>query len=257
MFSIAPHVCSIANMANHPFMRRQFINGLQICLRFHGTSDSIAVDIDGKNHQAKYPHIFIKREGEIHQIADEGTADSFYFTYAMDNAPELPEDLTISEITLTSEIHADIHRIIELLPHSCESGVTDRIDGLCQKLLIELLLQHGHCETNSDDAVKIRKISSYLQLHFTEDMDFDDVARHFGYSPRTFYRHWQKYYDMTPANYVSTLKLTEAKRLLLESDLSVETISEKLNYNSSAYFVHYFRKHTNQTPLQFRRAAFL
>lgn len=256
VFSIAPKVRSIANIVDHPLMKRQIIAGLQICIRFHGTSDCACVNIDGRDYQAKYPHLFIKREGEIHQIVENGASDSFYFTYDNEDAPGVPADLVISEIDLTSEIQADIHHITELLPHSCESGVTDRIDGLCMQLLINLLLQCGHHEPRSNDEMKIQKISSYLQMHFTEDLNFNDIARHFGYSPRSFYRHWQNYYKNTPASYVSSLKLAESRRLLIESDSSVEEISERLRYSSSAYFVYYFRQQTGMTPLQYRKAAF-
>ena len=253
-FSVAPPVRSIANMVDHPFAGRQEITGLQICIRFHGTPDSACVNIDGKDYRAKYPHLIVKRHGEVHLI-NGGTTDAFYFTYAPESAPPVPDDLVVSEITLTPEIHAHIHRVLELLPRSCESGVTDRIDGLCLQLLIDLLLQCGHHETASEDTERIRKISSYLQIHFADVPDLAAVARHFGYSPRSFHRHWQQYHGVPPARYVAALKLTEARRLLTESDLSIEAISRRLGHSSSAYFVYCFRKHTGKTPLQYRKAA--
>ncbi len=255
VFSLAPPVRSLASMVDHPFAKRQVIAGLQICIRFHGTAESVTVDIDGKEYGAKYPHLFIKREGEVHHIAEEGMADSFYFTYPYADAPAVPDDLVIREIALTPEIHAHIHRVLELLPHCCESGIADRIDGLCLQLLIELLLQHGHYGAVSEETERIRKISSYLQMHFTEVLDFDAIARHFGYSPRSFYRHWQQYHGIAPAGYVAQLKLNEAKRLLTESSFSVAAIGKRLGYRSSAYFVYCFRQHTGQTPLQYRKAA--
>ena len=184
-------------------------------------------------------------------------SDSFYFTYDIETAPSIPEDLFISEIELTLEIYAYIHKITELMSHSCEPGITDRIDALCLQLLVNLLLQCGHHESCSNDEKNIQKISSYLQMHFTEDLNIEDIAKRFGYSLRSFYRHWHSYHKTTPASYISTLKLEEAKRLLTESDLSVEAISERLRFNASAYLVYYFRKHTGMTPLQFRRTYLL
>jgi AraC-like DNA-binding protein len=231
------------------------IAGLQVCIRFHGTADGVSVNIDGKDHHGTYPHLFIKREGEIHQIDEGGAADSFYFTYPYEQAPAIPEDLVVSEIALIPEIHAHIHHVLELLPHCHESGVADRIDGLCLQLLIALLLQHGRHAAVSEDTERIRKISSYIQMHYTDALDFDAIARHFGYSPRSFYRHWRQYHGVPPASYVSRLKLDEAKRLLSESSFSVAAISERLGYRSSAYFVYCFRKHSGKTPLQYRKAA--
>lgn len=46
--------------------------------------------------------------------------------------------------------------------------------------------------------------------------------------------------------------LTEAKKLLLYTKSSVTEIAEKLNFENPSYFIRFFRKHTNTTPLQFR-----
>ena len=255
VFSLAPRVRSIASMVDHPFPVRQAIAGLQICIRFHGTAEGVTVNIDGRDYRAKYPHLFIKREGEIHRIEAGGMADSFYFTYARGSAPEVPRDLVIREIALTPEIHTRIHQVLELLPRCCESGVADRIDGLCLQLLIELLLRHGRHDLVREDTERIRKISSHLQMHFADALDFAAIARRFGYSLRSFYRHWEEYHGVPPATYVARLRLDEAKRLLTESSFPVRAIGRRLGYRSSAYFVHFFRKHTGQTPLQYRKAT--
>ncbi len=255
VFSLAPPVRSLACLVDHPFPTSQAITGLQVCIRFHGTAEGVSVNVDGREYGAKYPHLFIKREGEIHQIAAGGLADSFYVTYACEDAPAIPDNLVVGEIALTPEIHARIHQILELLPRCCESGIADRLDGLCLQLLIELLLLQGHHEAVSEDTERIRKISSYLQMHFTETLDFAAIARHFGYSPRSFFRHWQQYHGVPPASYVARLRLDEAKRLLTESSLPVEAIGRRLGYGSSAYFVYSFRRHVGRSPLQYRKAA--
>ncbi len=47
--------------------------------------------------------------------------------------------------------------------------------------------------------------------------------------------------------------ILEAKRLLVNFNLSVNAIAEKLNYYDSSYFVKFFKKNTGLTPEAFRK----
>lgn len=47
--------------------------------------------------------------------------------------------------------------------------------------------------------------------------------------------------------------ILEAKRLLVNFNLSVNAIAEKLNYHDSSYFVKFFKKNTGLTPEAFRK----
>jgi AraC-like DNA-binding protein len=47
--------------------------------------------------------------------------------------------------------------------------------------------------------------------------------------------------------------LLEAKRLLINLDLSIAEISYQLNFNDNSYFTKFFKKYTGQTPEEFRK----
>ena len=59
--------------------------------------------------------------------------------------------------------------------------------------------------------------------------------------------------DKSFSDYVEEYKLKEAKRLLLESDLTVAEISERLNYTNAQNFIRFFSKSTGVTPGKFRK----
>ena len=48
--------------------------------------------------------------------------------------------------------------------------------------------------------------------------------------------------------------LLEARRLLVHSHLTVSEVAARLGYFDNAYFFRFFKKHTGQTPEQFRNA---
>lgn len=55
------------------------------------------------------------------------------------------------------------------------------------------------------------------------------------------------------SDYIEEYKLNEAKRLLLESDLTVAEIAEQLNYTNAQNFIRFFSKSTGVTPGKFRK----
>ena len=55
--------------------------------------------------------------------------------------------------------------------------------------------------------------------------------------------------------YCNNLKLSDAKKLLLETDASVTEIALDVGFNDAAYFINLFRKSYGITPLQYRKAS--
>lgn len=55
------------------------------------------------------------------------------------------------------------------------------------------------------------------------------------------------------SEYVEEYKLSEAKRLLLETDLTVAEIAERLNYTNAQNFIRFFSKNAGITPGKFRK----
>ena len=53
--------------------------------------------------------------------------------------------------------------------------------------------------------------------------------------------------------YFFDLKITEAKRLLLESELSVSKISDMLNYSSIHNFSRAFKRATGDSPQNYKK----
>ncbi|MFC3559065.1 AraC family transcriptional regulator [Pedobacter jamesrossensis] len=52
---------------------------------------------------------------------------------------------------------------------------------------------------------------------------------------------------------ISERIIMEAKRLMVNHELSISEIGYKLNFNDNSYFSKFFKKHTEMTPEEFRR----
>lgn len=85
-----------------------------------------------------------------------------------------------------------------------------------------------------------------------ENIPVEVMAQRCHVSVATLRRSFKKYERKSPKQYVLDARLEEAKRMLRETDLSLEAIAETLNLESGAYFCRLFKKKTGVSPGQWR-----
>lgn len=134
-----------------------------------------------------------------------------------------------------------------------EGGFADRIDRLCELMVIESILGETR-ESVAPEERAILEIRDYVNLHFLEYHDFDKLARKQGLSASTFRRYWSVLVGEPPARYAMRLRMEEACRLLVETRLKVGEIAEALGFNDPLYFSRRFRQETGGTAAEYRQS---
>lgn len=84
------------------------------------------------------------------------------------------------------------------------------------------------------------------------DITLTECAEHLNYHPTYIWKVMKVEKNTTFSNYVGEHKLEQAKKLLLETDLTVSEIATKLNYTNSQNFIRFFSKLEGITPGKFR-----
>jgi transcriptional regulator GlxA family with amidase domain len=93
----------------------------------------------------------------------------------------------------------------------------------------------------------------YIHDHFAEKISVRDLAAAAFLSERECYRVFQNCLHMTPTEYLTSIRLQMACRMLAETRESVTDIGHACGLGSSSYFGKTFREHTGYTPLEYRR----
>lgn len=97
------------------------------------------------------------------------------------------------------------------------------------------------------------RIEQYIKANFKEDISVRKVAEAMHVSESYAYRVLKKRVGCSPVQFLSFLRMEEAKRLLLTTDKTVEEISRMVGISSQKYFSRVFRKHYGSTPSSFRQ----
>jgi len=233
----------------------------EFSLRF-SSEEKEAIDyIDGEEFRTEFPHVFLKFPG--HRYCYSYTRrHTFFISYTLGTMTAMREQGILPagqfwQIQLTPEINNLIHQLRELQFHTMEPCVVDRIDSISFLLLQELLFQYDNRDVLMRDFAreKILSIASYFQAHFDREIDFDRLVAKYGFSRRSFFRHWRNCFEVTPARFLLELKLAEATRRLMGSNQSIGEITRAIGFTDSAYFAEIFKRQTGKTPRAYRMMA--
>ncbi|WP_405088964.1 helix-turn-helix domain-containing protein [Microbispora sp. NBC_01389] len=98
----------------------------------------------------------------------------------------------------------------------------------------------------------IERVIVAMQENLGERITIDDMAKIALFSKFHFCRAFRVYTGMSPARFLSALRLQEAKHLLVSTSLSVAEISNQVGYTSVGTFTTRFSSSVGVTPGAFR-----
>ncbi len=182
---------------------------------------------------------------ELFMIYDAGTLAEFERRkLALLHKPYWP-------IRRDSQVFEQLDQLLELTRDIKQDGFADRIDRSCERLLVETRMGESRPPAGREEQV-IRRIRQDVRERLFEPHDFDVLARRHGLSVATFRRYWKRYVHEPPARYVMTLRMREARRLLVETDLTVAEVAMQAGFEDPLYFSRCFRRLTGVPPSHYR-----
>lgn len=138
----------------------------------------------------------------------------------------------------------------------------DIIGSMLHSSQIESLLLSAASSRFSFDAIStpieetIKKAVDYLKENYASSVSLDDLCENLHISKYHFVRSFRRIMGIPPYSYLINHRITQAKRLLVTSSLSVEEIAEQTGFKDCAGFISSFKSHVGETPLHYRREHF-
>jgi AraC family transcriptional regulator len=99
----------------------------------------------------------------------------------------------------------------------------------------------------------VEQVVRWMHEHLAEELSMEEMGGRAGMSPFHFLRTFRRFTGVTPALFLSALRLEEAKRLLLTTERSVTDICFDVGYNSLGTFTTRFTQLVGLSPARLRR----
>ena len=91
-----------------------------------------------------------------------------------------------------------------------------------------------------------------IRERYKSSLTLEDIAREQNYSFYHLGRLFKKRTGYSFSEYLTRIRLENAKKLLLSEDNSVKEVAYKVGFHSQGYFAKVFKKYTNIAPSEWR-----
>ncbi len=237
---------------------------IELLCMYGGTTIAYA---DSTRYEIHPGDIFLTFPDQIHYFESHETEKHRLIIIKPDILPELLDTLTMG-VPESSVIRGalnipEIASLVDGLSLSCTKRehenpyVKSLRRGYLLALFSELLPRMTISQPTVGDSDALRAIVAFCAQNFSENLSLSLLEEKL---------HLNKYYishlfseklDIRFNDYVNSLRVTEAKRYLRNTDLSVTEISEIVGFNTLRTFNRAFMKQIGVSPSEFRKKEFL
>lgn len=155
-----------------------------------------------------------------------------------------------------------MHKLIQDIKLCQRSGAMRNL--LVQSKVLELLaLQLGQMQEqpspvlslNRAEIERLHQLKIFIESHFLEEFSLSYLSRFCLLNEFKLKKGFKELFGTTVFAYLRKLRMDFAGTLLLDSQKSIEEISEMLGYEHAQHFSTAFKRHHGSTPSNFRCSA--
>lgn len=158
---------------------------------------------------------------------------------------ELKEKL-LKDYEIENSIHPDKEEIIREI--NARKSLNDLIAYLCDNFI---LMAKKIGEKSSDSIIK--KMVNYINKNYYKDLKLEGLASIFNYNSAYLGKLFKNEIGENFNTYLDKVRIEKAKVLLVEEQLKVYQVSEKVGYKNIDYFHSKFRKYVGMSPMNYKK----
>jgi AraC family transcriptional regulator, transcriptional activator of pobA len=186
-----------------------------------------------------YDNIFLKRKIE-----------NYPFFYLQQNYPVIY--LSISD---TKRVERNFQEIYQEYKERLK-GWEIKLEALADLVYIELSRLYTNKTENgkiSDPSyLKVKKLQKFIDEYFKSKKFPSDYADLMNMSTRHLSRICREVLNKSTGDLIIERILIEARRLLIQKDITVAMVADELGYDDYSYFIRMFKKNTGVSPKEFQ-----
>lgn len=223
--------------------------------------------IDTEKFQITPPVVFVLSE-QLHYWEMTAVPKGFVLLFKEDFIDQIRDSTVINLIRPlqdSSEIRLGPDDNIEFLfremekEHSSPSNYSKEvIHGYLQAALAKLLTIKTHQrQAGLNGNSQFQKFQQLLHSAYPiSNLKVLDLAKRMHISPQNLNLICRRASGKAASELITEQVILESKRYILHTDKTISEISQALKFSDPSHFIKYFKKHTSETPQQFREKHF-
>lgn len=217
-------------------------------------ADGGRTKINNKFHEIHMGDIRILKPGQT--VSTTKFGDVFVLHFTIDNncknslIEALPSFFHLENLDI--KIYTDLfNRMLSKYIDNSEIGQM-LLKSRFYELLAFVLKATKSIKSDKKNSAYIQKAKEYINQNYAQSLDLEKIATAVNLHPNYFHKIFKNALNITPREYLTKIRLNNAKNFLLSTVLSIEEISLKCGFESTSYFIKLFKKEYSITPALYR-----
>ena len=99
---------------------------------------------------------------------------------------------------------------------------------------------------------RMKRVLEYVLKQFRSEIRIEQIASVAGMAPAAFCRYFRKRTGKSFVEYLNELRISHARKLLTEADLSVSQVGFACGFNNISHFHRQFKQQIGTTPMRYQ-----
>lgn len=171
------------------------------------------------------------------------------------NMQELLSDDLITHIPsyFKPQHSTEIKNLLQLLSIYSEQAKKGEFDSIIMEVLC-LIFADSYCFIGENHTLSndLTYICRYMQKHYNDDITIEELAAKIHLNKSYFIRKFKAKFGVSPLKYLISIKLSNAKIFLQDTNYTIEEIALLCGFCSSSHFSLIFKREFGITPGEYR-----
>lgn len=133
----------------------------------------------------------------------------------------------------------ELHKVLKNL----ELSLTD---------ISKQIRSEGNTESALSPEEIVTLVKDYVKNHYSEELDLNSIALALGFSSSYLTKVFNKVENITPSKYIRNYRMSIAKQLLNDKELTIQQIASHVGYNDPFHFSKSFKQTFGISPTDYK-----
>ncbi len=133
----------------------------------------------------------------------------------------------------------------------------DRLALMLQDMLLNVRRNADEKDIKTNIQREIEQATLYFTENYNKEISIQDYAREHFLSPYYFSSNFKQYTGLTPSQYLTSVRISNAQSLLGKPEYSINEVGRMVGYQDPLYFSRVFKKHVGYSPSEYRSLIYL
>lgn len=233
-----------------------------------------SADVNGHHFHIMPREILLIPPGELHALSAPATGKRLIFMFDISMLSTLHsfsgiQSMLVQPLLITPATHPLIYDEVYSLLIQIKDEYFEKkeyAELTIYSLLIHMFVTLGYHQIHNQSSFpnvrlpkqkeyvhRFNELLSYIDQHYTEELDLDTLSEAIGFSKYHFIRLFKQYTGTTLGDYVTTCRIKASEKLLCNLELSIAEIASQSGFSSISTFNRLFKQYKKCSPTEYRQ----